>query len=158
MMYLGIDPGLTGALALVDGERMVRIWDMPVTEKTHGKGREVNAYLLSDLIVDAMSLSDRGLMMARVEQVAAMPGQGVSSMFSFGFSAGVISGVLGSLGVNKQMVRPAAWKRSYGLTGRDKDAARTLAIERYPEAAPLLARKKDVGRADALLIAGYQPK
>ncbi|MGB5178488.1 MAG: hypothetical protein WBP44_07140 [Gammaproteobacteria bacterium] len=157
-MCLGIDPGLTGAIALIDGERMIRIWDMPVTEKTTGKGKEVNSYLLSDLIVDAMSMADRGLLVAKVEQVAAMPGQGVSSMFSFGYSAGVVSGVLGSLGVNKQMVRPQAWKRSYGLTGRDKDASRTLAIERYPEAAPLLARKKDVGRADALLIAGYQPK
>ena len=103
-------------------------------------------------------MADRGLLVAKVEQVGPMPGQGVSSMFSFGYSAGVVSGVLGSLGVNKVMVRPQAWKKAYGLTGRDKDAARTLAIERYPEAAPLLVRKKDVGRADALLIAGYEPK
>ena len=157
MMYLGIDPGLSGALALVDGEKMIRIWDMPVSVKTHGKGNEVNAYLLSDNIIEALEISE-GMLTARVEQVSAMPGQGVSSMFSFGVSFGVISGVIGALGINKQMVRPAAWKRAIGLTGRDKDAARTLAIQLYPEAAQLLARKKDVGRADALLIAGHQPK
>ena len=156
-MIIGVDPGITGALALIDGERFVRAFDMPAVTKTHGKGQEVNAYLLADIFSDALDLS-RGELTAHVEQVASMPGQGVSSMFSFGMSAGVVAGVIGAMGIKKVMVRPQAWKNSFGLKGKEKDASRTLAISMYPEAAPILARKKDVGRADALLIATYQPK
>lgn len=154
-MILGIDPGLTGALALIDGETCLRVWDMPVTAKTHGKGNEVNAYLLADIVREAIEIAG-GDLTAKVEQVAAMPGQGVSSMFSFGYSAGIASGVLGAMCVGKGMVAPAKWKRAYGLTGRDKDSARTLAISLYPEVAPLLCRKKDIGRADAILIGGWK--
>jgi len=151
-MILGIDPGLTGAIALIDGEDCLQVWDMPAIEKTHGKGKEVNAYLLADLIVEAVSEAE-GNIVAHVEQVSAMPGQGVSSMFSFGHSAGVVKGVLGALGVKVVMVRPQAWKKTHSLTGKGKDASRTLAISLYPEMRHRLERKKDVGRADAMLIA-----
>ena len=81
-----------------------------------------------------------------------MRGQGVSSTFRFGQADGVVRGVLGALGIGSIEVHPQVWKRYLRLTGMDKDAARTYVIERYPELAEQLKRKKDVGRADALLI------
>ena len=155
-MILGIDPGLTGALALVEGDQAVCVWDMPTSERTSGKGQEVNAYLVADILEEALELAgSRGALMAVVELVGAMPGQGVTSMWRFGHSAGTIDGVLGALGVRHTKVAPVRWKAAYRLTGREKDAARTVAIATYPEIRDKLARKKDIGRADALLIAGY---
>lgn len=157
-MVIGIDPGLTGAVALIDGDQYVAVWDMPVVEKTHGKGKIVNAYLLADILLEAKLdyIDPTGeLAVAVVEQVSAMPGQGVTSMFGFGHSAGVIDGVLGALGIRHAKVLPRTWKRSAGLVGREKDASRTKAIELYPEARHMLQRKKDCGRADAILIAQW---
>mgnify|MGYP001306975757 CR=1 FL=1 len=155
-MILGIDPGLSGAIALLDGERCVEVWDMPVTEKLHGKGREVNAYLLVDVILEALEM-DEGLAapVAYVERVSAMPGQGVSGMFSLGRSAGVVAGVLAAWGVRVEYVTPQAWKRSQGLLKKSKDASRTLAIQRWPEMREQLKLKKHDGRAEAMLIADY---
>ena len=154
-MILGIDPGITGALALLDGDECRGVWDMPVSEKTHGKGKEVNAHLLADIVDEAIREAGEDGLQAIIEQVSAMPGQGVSSMFSFGASYGTVRGVLGALGVPYTQVTPQRWKRSQGLTGRDKDASRTLAIQRYPEIRHLLTRKKDNGRADAVLIGAF---
>jgi crossover junction endodeoxyribonuclease RuvC len=153
-MILGIDCGLTGALALVDGDECRGVWDMPTVEKTHGKGQQISASLLSD-IVDECIKDAGGDLRAVVERVAAMPGQGVSSMFAFGRSVGVVEGVCGALGLSVRYVTPQSWKRSMGLLKAEKDASRTLAIELFPEARHELARKKDVGRADALLIGLY---
>ena len=82
-----------------------------------------------------------------------MPGQGVSSMFNFGMGYGAIQGVLAGLCVPLHLVTPQKWKKHQGLIGKDKDCARTLAQQLYPEAS--LARKKDIGRADAILIGDY---
>ena len=84
-----------------------------------------------------------------------MPGQGVSSTFHFGESVGVVLGVLGALQMPIRMVTPAKWKKAAGLLGRDKDAARTMAIQHHPEIADQLTRKKDIGRADAVCIARF---
>jgi len=152
-MIIGIDPGLTGAVAAIEGEDFVSVYDMPVVEKTHGKGKIVNAYLLSDILLELRQAYGHPTVV--VEQVAAMPGQGVTSMFGFGHSAGVIDGVLGALGFRQVKVLPRAWKRSVGLIKREKDASRTKAIELFPEARNYLTRKKDSGRADAILIAQW---
>ena len=153
-MIIGIDPGLSGAVALLDGDECVDLWDMPISEKTHGKGKEVNAFLLADIIHDAVQKAD-GDLTAIIEQVSAMPGQGVSSMFAFGAAYGTVRGVLGAMGIPTTQVTPQRWKRAEGLTGRDKDASRTKAISEFPEVRHMLHRKKDVGRADAILIARY---
>ncbi len=154
-MILGCDPGLTGALALTtdDGD-FVKIWDMPISAKIYGKGNEVNAYLLADVVDEAIELSGLSLN-AVIERVSAMPGQGVSSMYSFGRSAGALEGVLAARGVGVRFVLPGAWKRHHGLIRKDKDSARTLALGMYPETTELLKRKNDIGRADALLIAAW---
>lgn len=153
-MIIGIDPGLTGAIALLDGDICLGVWDMPTTERTHGKGREVSPALLADILQDCVDAADDGVT-CWIEQVSARPGQGVTSMFTFGVTVGVVRGVVGTLGIKAYHVLPGTWKRSQGLTGRDKDASRTLAIERYPEVRHELCRKKDVGRADAILIGAY---
>lgn len=159
-MILGVDPGLNGAVALVDHDtaQCLRVWDMPALESSDGRGRQVNAYMLADIVNEAIDLADghRNLF-AHVEKVGAMPGQGVSSMFKFGHSAGVVAGVLGGLYIRAQLIRPTAWKRHHGLTGRDKDAARYLAINLFPEMLSELKRKKDVDRAEAILLAAYNP-
>jgi crossover junction endodeoxyribonuclease RuvC len=149
---IGIDPGLTGAVALLEGDRAIRVWDMPVVSERRGKG--VCAALLADILTEARDLSsDRPEVV--LERVGARPGQGVTSMFSFGRAAGIAEGVVGALGLPLKSVTPDAWKRRARLVGKPKDAARTLAIELFPEIASELSRKRDGGRADALLLAYY---
>ncbi len=154
-MIIGIDPGITGAIYSANeaGERQV--FDMPIMAKTSGKGNQINPYELTSLFFncfDCLKSEDRTVYL---ESVSAMPGQGVSSVFSFGKSAGIIEGVLAALQIPLVMVTPQRWKKNAKLIGKDKDAARTLAIQLYPELSDRLARKKDIGRADAILIAEF---
>lgn len=154
-MRLGIDPGMSGALALVEDEKVWFLADMPVTEKTHGKGKMVNPYLLADIVDEAIEIAKQRdtKLVAVIEQVSAMPGQGVSSMFNFGRSLGIVEGVLGWRMTPVSFVTPQRWKKQAGLIGKDKDASRTAAIRMFPEVADQLSRKKDNGRADAIFIA-----
>lgn len=150
-MIIGIDPGLTGAIAMAGPDCIPVLLDLPIVAKLSGKGNELSARLL----LAAMSAYAKDIDAAYVERVHAMPGQGVTGMFSLGRTVGVIDGILASLGIQTYYVEPNRWKRELGLTGKEKDAARTMAISLYPQAADQLSRKKDIGRADALLIAHY---
>ena len=152
-MIIGIDPGITGAIYFEHENGTKEVIDIPVMAKSSGKGNQINPYGLSEIIRAAYK-SD-GVYTAFLERVNAMPGQGVSSVFSFGKSSGIIEGVLAALKIPVVMVTPNKWKKAAGLTGKDKDAARTLAIQLYPELADQLSRKKDIGRADAILIAHF---
>lgn len=156
-MVVGIDPGITGAVAFVNSAGASWVHDMPVAMVKKGR-REVMAAELSRILEAAPSAT------VYVERVNAMPkigtkdghnrsGQGVSSAFGFGRSVGVIEGVVAALRMPLVFVTPQAWKKHHGLSGADKDVSRTLASQLYPEAE--LSRKKDIGRADALLIARY---
>ena len=149
---IGIDPGLTGAVALLAGKRALRVWDMPVV--TEGRGKGVCAVLLAATLTEARELSSERPEVI-LERVGARPGQGVTSMFSFGRAAGIAEGVVAALGLPLRRVTPESWKRRARLTGKPKDAARALAIDLFPEIASELARKRDGGRADALLLAYY---
>ena len=149
---IGFDPGQTGAIAAYDGERIVGLVDMPTMTRLHGKGSQVDTYQLATALIDLCAGREAT---AVLEAVSAMPGQGVTSTFHFGESVGVVLGVLGALQMPIRMVTPAKWKKAAGLLGRDKDAARTLAIQQHPEIADQLTRKKDVGRADAVCIARF---
>ena len=151
-MIIGIDPGATGAIALLDGEQALRVDDLPTT--TTGRSRSVCGALLADLVRDYMDQAGNRPT-AVLERVAARPGQGVSSMFAFGRSYGVVEGVVGALGLPLRRVTPQQWKRDARLIGKPKDAARSLAVELFPEIAHRLTRVKDSGRADALLIAYF---
>jgi crossover junction endodeoxyribonuclease RuvC len=148
-LRIGIDPGLSGAIAVLEESGFLHeVADMPIMELRKGRN-QVNAAALSK-ILKRWAASDA---MAYLEQVSAMPGQGVSSMFSFGCSYGIVQGVLAALTIPMVLVSPQSWKKRAGLQGKDKDMARTLAIRLYPAAE--LSRKKDIGRADAILIARY---
>ena len=151
-IILGFDPGQTGAVAAFDGERIEAVIDMTTMTRLHGKGNQVDPYTLATALIDLCAGREAT---AVLEAVSAMPGQGVTSTFHFGESVGVVLGVLGALQIPVRMVTPAKWKKAAGLLGRDKDAARTLAIQLHPEVADQLARKKDTGRADAVGIARF---
>jgi crossover junction endodeoxyribonuclease RuvC len=147
---IGIDPGITGALALLDKDfRISDVMDMPIMLLT-GTRHQVNAAELAKIIkfwmIDTQPV-------AYLEKVSAMPGQGVSSMFSFGTSYGIVQGILAALGIPMILITPQCWKKRAGIIGKDKDMARTIAQRLYPLAD--LDRKKDIGRADAILIARY---
>lgn len=145
-MVIGIDPGVSGAVAwLLESGEFYRAVDMPTMKL--GKSSRVNAAELSRCLRDFRPSH------AVVERVASMPKQGVASTFAFGHSAGVLEGILAALGIPYELVTPQSWKRHFGLLGADKDASRAKAIQLYPDAP--LGRKKDVGRADAMLLARY---
>lgn len=157
-MRMGVDPGLTGALAVLsaDGSRVIYIYDMPTVTKSTGKGLQVDAAGLSVFL--GSNLAPPGDLHCYIEQVSARPGQGVTGMFSLGRSVGVVEGIVVSHYWPMTFVSPGAWKRRAGLIGQPKDASRTRALQLYPEMASQLSRKKDCGRADAILIARFGPK
>lgn len=146
-MFIGIDPGNTGALAALYPSGTVEVHDMPTM--ANGKKQQVNAAAVAEILSE---WSRRGSLVV-VEKVAAMPGQGVTSMFNFGMGYGVIQGVVAATGLPMRLVTPQSWKKPFGLIGKDKDMARTIAQQLYPNES--LSRKKDIGRADAILIATY---
>jgi crossover junction endodeoxyribonuclease RuvC len=145
MKILGIDPGINGAFACIHKDT-VTVHDLPTAGE--GKHRIIATAVL------AHQLRQLGPTFAVIERVHAMPRQGVSSSFRFGQAFGAIEGVLGALGVSLSYVTPATWKRALGLSA-DKDEARLRAIQLYPAAAPDLQRRKDIDRAEALLIARW---
>jgi crossover junction endodeoxyribonuclease RuvC len=115
-------------------------------------GKQVDTRNLAELI---RSYQSDFALTAWLENVHSMPREGVSSAHKFGRCWGAVDGVLGALGIATNLVTPQKWKRDAGLIGRDKDAGRLLALRLFPSLAGELKRKKDHGRADALLIARY---
>ena len=146
---IGIDPGVTGAIAILSGGDAV-VHDMPVA--TVGKTRK-RSEILPGQLCRILEQYDPAECVCWVEQVSAMPDQGVSSTFGFGKSYGTILGALAGLKIRTETVTPQSWKRHHGLIGTDKDAARALASRMFPGAP--LSLKKHVDRADALLIADF---
>ena len=151
MIKIGIDPGLSGAIVIMESNSPIE-WQRMPTMKT-GSANRVNAPALAAMIKPYLYL-DKPLH-AYVELVSSMPGQGVASMFSFGHSAGVIQGVLGAFEIPVTMVTPGQWKKRAGLTGQDKDASRTLAIQMFPFWRELDQKGAGQAYADAAFIALY---
>jgi len=155
-MIIGIDPGLDGAIATISRlgcvDEAVELYDMPTSAKQSGKGRQVNDYELSRIIRCCRASA----LVAVVEAVGPTPQMGVTSAFSFGRTAGVVSGVLAAYQIPTVYVRPQMWKKHFGLLKMDKDASRTLAMQRYPLVAEKLKLKKHIDRAEALLMATWQ--
>jgi crossover junction endodeoxyribonuclease RuvC len=146
--YCGIDPGLSGALAVVDEHRVVFIDDLPVHHIRAGNKTR------AELDLGGLRSIMAGLEVEHtfIEQVSARPGQGTVSMFRFGFCTGAITGIVAGLGMRYSLISPQRWQRLAGC-GPAPDEARRRAGQLYPDAVPHLARKRDAGRADAILIA-----
>jgi crossover junction endodeoxyribonuclease RuvC len=148
---IGIDPGAAGAVAILEPDgSLVQVFDMPSVEiVSNGKAKR---RISPEMLAAELRLYNVHATCAYIEQVGAMPGQGVSSMFAFGEAFGLAKGVLAGLGIPVQSVPPARWKRALGLNS-GKDAARAKAAATWPQQAGEFKRVKDDGKAEAALIA-----
>jgi crossover junction endodeoxyribonuclease RuvC len=153
MKIIGIDPGLSGGIAVLENKRVLSIFDMPVMSEGKKNKRQLNSAQLVTIIKENIQSNDEVVVV--VEQVNAMPGQGVTSMFNFGQTFGAIKGVCAALGLPIFFVRPSKWKKHFELINSSKDSSRTKAIEMYPAFSNQLAKKKDVNKSDAILIARF---
>jgi crossover junction endodeoxyribonuclease RuvC len=149
-MIIGIDPGISGAIVLIDSHGGYIDSVMMPSIKT-GKSSRVNAAAIVGFLSDYKSV----ICHCYIEQVGAMPGQGTSSMFNFGHSAGVVEGLIAGMGIPYSKITPQAWKKAYGLIGKDKDAARSRAVELYPSLRLLDQKGKGQAIADAIFIARH---
>ena len=157
MIFLGIDPGATGAVALIRSDGSVTFWDTPVVHIKSGKKTktEMNASAASELLAGIRDES-KDAVFVTIEKVSSMPGQGVASMFSFGKNFGTWLGILAALKLPYQQISPVTWKKSmmFGMP-KEKDASRVKAMQLFPNTHRDLNLMKHHGRADALLIAEY---
>ena len=153
MRIFGIDPGLSGAIAVLENDAVLDIIDLPVMSEGKKNKRQLNSAQLSQYI--SKNVENINKTSVVVEQVNAMPGQGVTSMFNFGQTFGAIKGISATLKLPIYFVRPSKWKKHFDLINSSKDASRTKAIEIYPSLAEKLSKKKDVNKSDAILIGRF---
>ena len=153
MIIFGIDPGISGAISVLENKKVSEVFDMPTMIDGKKNKKQVNGAQVTNIIKER--LDDEKEIAVVVEHVNAMPGQGVTSMFNFGQSFGVIKGVCSALSLPIHFVRPTKWKKHFNLIKTNKDASRTKVIQVYPEISSKLSRKKDANKADAILIARY---
>jgi crossover junction endodeoxyribonuclease RuvC len=154
-LTIGIDPGLSGALAILADGKLIALHDMPTVERTQGKGDQVDGALLAGILRGLRAAHSGADVLCCLEKVGGFRGQGGASMFSFGQAEGIVRGVLGALGIAIVEPRPQTWKKRFRIDKQEKDAARELAILMFPAFREQLKRKKDGGRADAALIAAW---
>ena len=153
MKIIGIDPGLSGAIAVMHNKKVINMYDMPVMAEGKKNKRQLNSSQLVNIIKENINEDEEAIVV--VEQVNAMPGQGVTSMFNFGQTFGAIKGVCAALKLPIFFVRPSKWKKHFELINSSKDASRTKVIEMYPTLSSQLAKKRDVNKSDAVLIAKF---
>ena len=154
MIIIGIDPGLTGAVAVIFSSTNVAFFDAPTQKVKVGKS-EKSELLPAEMAAYLRQVQRQGLCHCFIESVHAMKDQGVTGMFNFGKGFGIWIGILAGLEIPHTFVTPQAWKKALMQGVKDKDAARGRAQQLFPAATSQLSRKKDGGRADALLIAKY---
>ena len=153
MIIIGIDPGLSGAIAILDDKKVLSVFEMPVMAEVKKNKRQLNSAQLVNIIRENIKKNEEAVVV--VEQVNAMPGQGVTSMFNFGQTFGAIKGVCAALELPIFFVRPSKWKKHFELINSSKDSSRTKVIEMYPSLSGQLTKKKDVNKTDAILIARF---
>ena len=155
MLIIGIDPGLSGSICfLIDG-KILDVIEMPTMTEGKKNKRQVNGSQVFNEITKRTKEYQKNQVRVIIEQVSAMPGQGVTSMFNFGQSFGVLKGVCTAMQLPMYFVRPAKWKKYFNLINSEKDASRTRAIEIFPSFSSSLSKKKDSNKADAILIASF---
>ena len=153
MIIIGIDPGVSGGISILENKKVIEVFDMPTMIDGKKNKKQVNGSQVTNIIKENLK-SDKDIVVV-VEHVNAMPGQGVTSMFNFGQSFGVIKGICSALSLPIYFVRPTKWKKYFNLIKTNKDASRTKVIQMYPKISSNLSRKKDANKADAILIARY---
>ena len=155
MLIIGIDPGISGSICFFEDGIIKDVIEMPTMTDGKKNKRQVNGSQIFNEISERINKLDKKNIKVVIEQVSAMPGQGVTSMFNFGQSFGVIKGICSALSLPIYFVRPTKWKKHFNLIKTHKDASRTKVIEVYPKISSKLSRKKDSNKADAILIARY---
>ena len=153
MIVFGIDPGVSGALSIYEHKKLKEVIDMPTMSEGKKNKKQINAAQLASEIKKRVNRFDDVAVV--IEHVSAMPGQGVTSMFNFGQSFGVIKGICSALTLPIYFIRPVKWKKHFNLIGSSKDASRTKAIELFPNFSNEMTKKKDANKADAILIGRY---
>ena len=155
MLIIGIDPGISGAICFFDNGQVKEIINMPIMADGKKNKRQINGPQTYNEILKRINNYPKKDIIVVIEQVSAMPGQGVTSMFNFGQSFGVIKGICSAMQLSMFFIRPAKWKKYFGLIKTEKDASRTKVIEIFPYISSELSRKKDSNKADAILIASF---
>ena len=155
MLIIGIDPGISGSICFFEDGKILEVIEMPVMTDGKKNKKQVNgAQIYNEISTKIRSIEKQNLRVI-IEQVSAMPGQGVTSMFNFGQSFGILKGICSAMQLPMYFVRPAKWKKYFGLIKSEKDASRTKAIEMFPYFSSQLSKKKDSNKADAILIASF---
>ena len=154
MILFAIDPGVNVACSIYVDRKLCKIFDVPTMTDGKKNKKQINAAQLSKIVKQTIEDQKEEISVI-IERVSAMPGQGVTSMFNFGQSFGVIKGIFSTLEIPIYFVRPAKWKKHFNLIGSEKDASRTKAIELFPKFSNEISRKKDANKADAILIGKY---
>ena len=161
MIIFGIDPGISGAICALKDGKVIEIYEMPTMIDGKKNKRQVNGAEVANIFkkelmnFNVTTESYEKIAKVVVEHVTAMPGQGVTSMFNFGQSFGVIKGICAALKLPIYFVRPVKWKKYFNLIKTNKDASRTKVIEIFPYISSKISRKKDSNKADSILIAKY---
>ena len=155
MLIIGIDPGISGSICFLQDGKIVDVIEMPTMTEGKKNKKQVNGSQIVNEILEKIKELDKREIKVVIEQVSAMPGQGVTSMFNFGQSFGILKGICSSMQLPMYFVRPAKWKKYFNLINSEKDASRTRAIEIFPYFSKQLSRKKDSNKADAILIASF---
>ena len=154
MLIIGIDPGISGSICFFKDGRILEVIEMPVMTEGKKNKKQVNGAQIYNEFLKRINKKDDEIRVV-IEQVSAMPGQGVTSMFNFGQSYGILKGICSAMQLPMFFVRPAKWKKYFNLINSQKDASRTRAIEIFPYFSTQLSKKKDSNKADAILIASF---
>ena len=155
MLIIGIDPGISGSICFFKDGKILDVIEMPIMNEGKKNKKQVNGAQIYNEIIKRIDNTSGTRTRVVIEHVTAMPGQGVTSMFNFGQSFGILKGVCSAMRLPMFFVRPAKWKKYYNLINSEKDASRTRAIEIFPNFSSQLSKKKDSNKADAILIASF---
>ena len=155
MLIIGIDPGISGSICFFEDGKILEVVEMPTMTEGKKNKRQVNGSQIYNEIFNRIKKIDKRDIRVIIEQVSAMPGQGVTSMFNFGQSFGILKGICSAMQIPMYFVRPAKWKKYFELINSQKDSSRTKAIEMFPKISSILSKKKDSNKADAILIASF---
>ena len=155
MLIIGIDPGISGSICFFEDGKILDVIEMPTMPEGKKNKKQVNGSQIYNEILNRSNKYEKNDIRVIVEQVSAMPGQGVTSMFNFGQSFGILKGICSAMQLPIYFVRPTKWKKYFNLINSEKDASRTRAIEIFPYFSSQLSKKKDANKADAILIASF---